>query len=166
MKRRHALPITVCAHLRIGMSKNKTLIKNDMQAHQVGKDGNKTLVSANHKRPLVVVGILCLLVAGRLSSRIAYAQSGPPSVTMTRPAKGETNVLRDVFVSADVSVPNGGIDPATLTASTVYLYPTSSSVPVSAVLNTSGGGDVIVLRPVSLLNANSNYTLVVTSGLK
>src|SRR5256885_629729 len=146
MKRRHALPITVCAHLRIGMSRNKTLIKNDMQAHQVVKDGNQTLVSANHKMPLVVVGILCLLVAGRLSSRIAYAQSGHPSVTMTRPAKGETNVLRDIFVSADVSVPNGGIDPATLSASTVYLYPTSTTVHVSAVLNTSGGGDVIVKR--------------------
>jgi hypothetical protein len=33
--------------------------------------------------------------------------------------------MRDVFVSADVFVPKGGIDPATLTSSTVFLYRTS-----------------------------------------
>ena len=130
------------------------------------KGGNQTLVSASHKVLVVWVSVLSLLVQGRLSSTVAYAQSAQPSVTITRPANGQTNVLRDVFVSADVSVPNGGINPATLTASTVYLYPTSTSVHVSAVLNTSGGGDVIVLRPGSLLNANTTYTFVVTSGLK
>jgi carbohydrate binding protein with CBM6 domain len=53
---------------------------------------------------------------------LAQAQ---PSVTTTNPASGATNVMRDVFVSADVFVPNGGIDPATLTSSTVFLYRTS-----------------------------------------
>lgn len=89
-----------------------------------------------------------------------------PSVTSTNPVSGATNVMRDVFVSADVFVPNGGIDPATLTSSTVFLYRTSDLQSVSAVLNTSGGGDVIVLRPVSLLDANTSYTFQVTSGLK
>ena len=34
-----------------------------------------------------------------------------------------------------------------------------------AVLNTTGGGDAIVLRP-ALLDANTEYTFEVTSGLK
>jgi hypothetical protein len=95
----------------------------------------------------------------------AWAQA-PPSVTSTNPANGATNVMRDVFVSADVFVPNGGIDPATLNSSTAFLYRTSDLQNVPAVLNTSGGGDVIVLRPVSLLDANTSYTFQVTNGLK
>ena len=80
--------------------------------HDVAKGGN--LSSARHNVLLVWVSILGLVVAERSSSTVAYAQSAHhPSVTMTRPANGQTNVLRDVFVSADVSVPNGGINPAT-----------------------------------------------------
>lgn len=72
---------------------------------------------------------------------------------------------RDVFVSADVSVPNGGIDTSTLTDKSVHLSRTADGQAVPAVLNTSAGGDVIVLRPVSPLNANTEYTFVVTSAL-
>lgn len=104
-----------------------------------------------------------LLVVGFSCAAQAQAQ---PSVNSTNPAGGATNVMRDVFVSADVFVPNGGIDPATLTSSTVFLHHTSDAVSVPAVLNTSGGGDVIVLRPVSLLDANTSYTFEVSSGLK
>lgn len=96
----------------------------------------------------------------------AWSQGGQPSVTSTNPVSGATNVMRDVFVSADVFVPNGGIDPATLTSSTVFLYRTGDLQNVPAVLNTSGGGDVIVLRPASLLDANTSYTFQVTNGLK
>lgn len=106
---------------------------------------------------------ILLLIVGFSSA--ARAQ-GQPSVTSTNPVSGATNVMRDVFVSADVFVPNGGIDPATLTSSTVFLYRTSDLQNVPAVLNTSGGGDVIVLRPASQLNANTTYTFEVTSGLK
>ena len=98
-------------------------------------------------------------------SGTAWSQA-QPTVTTTNPVSGATNVMRDVFVSADVFVPNGGIDPATLTSSTAFLQRTSDLQSVSAVLNTSGGGDVIVLRPVSLLDANTSYTFQVTSGLK
>lgn len=86
-------------------------------------------------------------------------------MTWTRPASGETDVPRDTFVSADVYVPNGGIDPATLTSDSVLLRRDGDADGVPAVLNTSAGGDVIVLRPVSLLDAHTNYTFVVTSDL-
>lgn len=63
-------------------------------------------------------------------------------------------------------MPNGGINPATLTGQSVYLIRSSDNAIVLAVLNTSGGGDVIVLRPESLLASNTGYTFVVTEELK
>src|SRR5687768_3175616 len=39
-----------------------------------------------------------------------------PAVTTVSPVSGAAGVLADAFVSAEVYVPNGGIDPATLTA--------------------------------------------------
>src|SRR2546426_3567829 len=98
---------------------------------------------------------------------VGEAQIPQPQITTTHPADGATGVSRDDFVSADVYVPNGGIDPTTLNDETVYLYRTFDSAPqrVPSVLNTSGGGDVIVLRPAVRLDANTDYTLVVTSGL-
>lgn len=110
----------------------------------------------------VLLSILSFIVT---FTATAWCQA-QPSVTSTNPVNGATNVMRDIFVSADVFVPNGGIDPATLTSSTVFLQPTSDLQNVPAVLNTSGGGDVIVLRPVYLLDANTSYTFQVTSGLK
>lgn len=107
--------------------------------------------------------VLCLVFASSGSSR---AQTAQPSVTLTQPASNETNVRRDVFVSADVFVPNGGIDPSTLTDQSVYLHRSGDGQLVPAVLHMSGGGDLIVLRPISLLDASTGYTFVVTSGLQ
>jgi hypothetical protein len=93
--------------------------------------------------------------------------STTPSVTSVNPGPGSTNVFLDRDVVATVSVPNGGINQATVNSSTVKLYPTGNSGgQVPAVLNTSGGGDIIVLRPGSNLAANTSYTFEVTSGLK
>ena len=89
-----------------------------------------------------------------------------PYVTFTNPPGGASNVPRDAFVSADVSVPNGGIDPRTLTPQSVYFTRSLDSAIIPAVLNTSGGGDVIVLRPESVLASNTDYTFVVTEQLK
>src|SRR3954471_8060167 len=45
-----------------------------------------------------------------------------PSVRSVNPANGSTSVLRDGFISVEVNLPNGGIDPSSLTDQTVYLY--------------------------------------------
>lgn len=93
--------------------------------------------------------------------------STTPSVTAVNPGPGSANVFLDRDVVATVSVPNGGINAATLSASTVMIYPTGSpGSPISVVLNTSGGGDIIVARPVSNLLPNTSYTFSVTAGLK
>ncbi|MGB7157340.1 MAG: fibronectin type III domain-containing protein [Tepidisphaeraceae bacterium] len=107
---------------------------------------------------------------GAVNNKIAFIEitgldAPAPSVVVTRPANGETNVSRDIFVAADLDLPNAGIDPDTLTTNTVFLRRTSDQQLVPAVVNTSGGGDTIVLQPSSVLAANTNYTFTVTAGL-
>jgi glucose/arabinose dehydrogenase len=93
--------------------------------------------------------------------------STTPSVTSVNPGPGATGVFLDRDIVATVSVPNGGVDDATLTGATVRIYPTGDpGSPVTAVLNTSGGGDIIVARPSSNLLPNTSYTFEVTSGVK
>src|SRR4030095_3146217 len=91
-----------------------------------------------------------------------------PTVSTSRPANGDINVSRDAFIAADVVLPTpgAGVDPTTLSSATVKLYRTADRAMVDAVLNTSGGGDGIVLTPTSLLDPNTTYTFEVTSGLK
>ena len=104
--------------------------------------------------------------------RFAIASTAPvgvsPSVAQTRPGNGATNAARDGFVAADVNLPNlgKGIDAATLNSASVRLYRSSDGVQVPTVLNTSPGGDSIVLQPSTLLAANTEYTFEVTSGLQ
>ncbi len=102
------------------------------------------------------------------STSLVAASLATPSVTATRPANGASNVGIDVFVAADVNLPNTGhgIDAATISTSTVKLFRTSDGKAVQAVVNTSGGGDAIALQPVEYLEKNTKYTFQVTSGLK
>jgi hypothetical protein len=96
----------------------------------------------------------------------SLAADAGPSVTSTSPANGAVGVPRDSFISANVYVPSGGINADTLGAHTVLLYRTSDGATVAASRNTSAGGDVLVLGPSSLLEADTDYTFEVTSGLK
>lgn len=89
-----------------------------------------------------------------------------PRVTGTRPGAGETDVLRDTAIAADLNLPNAGIDESTLNSSTVKLYKTNTGVSVSVIINTTGGGDAIIAQPTSYLSPDTSYTFEVTSGLK
>ncbi len=88
------------------------------------------------------------------------------SITRTRPANGATGVARNIFVAADVNLPNSGIDSATVNFTTVKLYRTGDRAAVGGVINTSGAGDALVFTPGGLLDANMQYTFEVTAGLK
>lgn len=94
--------------------------------------------------------------------------SNRPSITGARPGPGQTGVARDTFIATDVKLPTpgAGVDAATLTDATVKLYRTSDHALVSAHLNTTGGGDAIVLQPTVLLDANTSYTFEINDGVK
>ncbi len=108
------------------------------------------------------------VTAAERSPSSAQAPSATPGISETTPANGSTYQRRDLFVVANVSLPNpgAGVDATTLVSATVRLIRTSDSALVPATLNTSGGGDVVVLDPVPTLDAFTNYTFIVTSGLK
>lgn len=87
-----------------------------------------------------------------------------PTVLKTRPKNGEVNVPVDAFISADVIIPNGGVDVKTLEGNVLLRSSNGSLLP--AVLNSTGGGDAIILRPAALLSSNAQYTFEVTNGVK
>jgi hypothetical protein len=118
-------------------------------------------------------GRLTVSAAGGANTKIDFITITPfgtdrPSVSATTPATGATNVFRDAAISAEVTLPNvgHGVDASTLTAQTVRLVRTSDNAEMAANLNTSGGGDVIVLQPKQALDADTTYRFEVTAGAK
>ncbi len=89
-----------------------------------------------------------------------------PSVSSITPSSGTSNVLRNAQIIAEVFLPNSGIDELTLSATSVRLVRVSDSFAVPSVINTSGGGDIIVLRPQADLDPSTLYRFEVTSDLK
>ena len=109
-----------------------------------------------------------LSAAPQADSITPQAVGESPTITNSRPGPGATNVLRDAHITADVRLPNSGhgVDESTLTSATVKLYRTTAGTPVTADLDTTGGGDAIILQPHALLAANTSYTFEITSGVK
>lgn len=141
-----------------------------IEAQEGRRPGGKVLV-------LLVLG--CLLAGaiwygrGRgLKSRVlqalGYAHGSHPSVTASRPGDHQINILPDAFLAFDVRLPNSGkvVDANSLNDHSVRLYRTGDQKPVRAVVNTSGGGDAIVLKPIDPLSLNTDYTFEVTAEVK
>jgi Bacterial Ig-like domain/Glucose / Sorbosone dehydrogenase len=142
-----------------------------------------------HDSPTGGASIQYNLTAGNHTLELAYREDGArierllitndlalnpndnperPAVTLVTPANGATGTpVSPGAVTAEVFLPNlGGIDEATLNGSTVNLRKVSDSSLVAATLNTSGGGDVIVLQPTAALATSTQYRFTVTDGLK
>ena len=97
-----------------------------------------------------------------------YGHGERPAVTVSRPGDREINVPPDAFVAVDVRLPNVGkvVDGRSLSDRAVRLYRTGDNKPVRAVVNTSGAGDAIVLKPVDALALNTEYTFEVTPAAR
>lgn len=105
--------------------------------------------------------------ANLAASRIVMASvASPPTVTTVSPANGDTGVARNASITANVSLPNGRLDSSTVNSSTVKLVRNSDSSVIPSVVNTTGGGDAIILQPSMLMDPNTTYTFTVTSGVK
>jgi hypothetical protein len=91
-----------------------------------------------------------------------------PSVTDSSIDSDYTGVFRNAAINVDVSLPTvgAGVDPATLNISNVQLYRTKDNARVPGIVGTTGGGDAIVYQPNVRLEANTNYTFRVTSGVR
>ena len=98
----------------------------------------------------------------------AYGSGARPVVIATRPFDHQVNVMPDAFVAVDVSLPNRGkvVDGNTLNDKTVRLCRAGDGKPVRTVVNTSGAGDAIVLKPIDPLDLNTEYVFEVSGGVK
>lgn len=122
----------------------------------------------------VTDGRLTLDAIGGTDTRINFVEINPispglhPSV-ISSTFDNATNVDRRAAINlSDLSLVSAGqgVDASTLTSATVQLYRTRDNAPVSSNLNTSGGADTIVVQPVAPLDANTQYTLRVTDGVR
>ena len=88
-----------------------------------------------------------------------------PSVAHVSPANNATNVNPlTTSVVTDLILPNGGVLPSSLNASTVSLVNNTTHAQVPAHYSTSGGADTINVSPSVPLAANTTYTFTVTGG--
>ncbi|MBM9467879.1 Ig-like domain-containing protein [Nakamurella leprariae] len=118
----------------------------------------------------VIDGRLTVAPTGGVNTKIdyltvEYVDPTRPRVAMVAPGGDETNVVRDLSVTTELSLPAGAIDPNTVTAGTVKLVKVSTGAVIESSANTSGGGDVLVLTPKSVLEANTQYQFMVTDGV-
>lgn len=121
----------------------------------------------------VTDGRLTLSAAGGSNTKLNYVDIAEvpgsglmPAVRTSTPANGATGVAPTTSVVEDLILPNGGVDPATLTGSTVRLTRVRDGVAVPATVITSGGGDVVNLSPTAALAANTAYRFSLTSGVR
>jgi glucose/arabinose dehydrogenase len=94
------------------------------------------------------------------------AAAARPSVRTTTPANLATGVDPTTSVVADLRLPGGGVDPATLTPATVVLTRVADGAVVPAGTITSGGGDVVNLSPLAPLAPNTAHRFSLTDGVR
>jgi fibronectin type 3 domain-containing protein len=92
-----------------------------------------------------------------------------PSVQNVAPAANATGVALNAPITVNVNLPNGGLAPNSVIGANVYLYPSNNSSNsgfVPSVVNTTGGGDAIILTPSVNLQPNTKYVFSITNGVK
>ncbi|PTL72416.1 hypothetical protein C1I63_05840 [Rathayibacter caricis DSM 15933] len=118
-------------------------------------------------------GRLTLSPRGGTNTKINFVEVEPvpaspdrPQVASVTPVNLTTGATRDISVTAGLAVTAGGIATSTLTRETVRLSVAADGSSVPANVNTSGGGDVIVLTPDAPLVAGTTYRFDVTSAVR
>nr|MDT0657154.1 Ig-like domain-containing protein [Micromonospora sp. DSM 115978] len=121
----------------------------------------------------VTDGRLTLSPASGTNTKLNYvdiasvpAAAAVPAVRTATPANLATGIPPTTSVVLDLRLPGGGVDPATLTASTVTLTRATDGAAVDANVITSGGGDVVNLSPTAPLQPATRYRLTLTAGVR
>ncbi|HZL36013.1 MAG TPA: Ig-like domain-containing protein, partial [Tepidisphaeraceae bacterium] len=124
------------------------------------------MVEQLERRQLLSSSAITSAVAAAAPRYVVESIQTQPSITTVAPASGAAGVSRDASITANLSLPNGRLDPSTVTSSTVTLIRNTDNSVIPAVVNTTGGGDAIILQPSVLLDANTAYTFAVSAGVK
>jgi hypothetical protein len=88
-----------------------------------------------------------------------------PAVRTTGPANLSTGVETTTSIVADLALPAGAVDPASLSGTAVTLTRVDGGAAVPVNVITSGGGDVVNASPRAPLAAQTLYRLDVTAGV-
>ncbi|HKP95209.1 MAG TPA: Ig-like domain-containing protein [Fibrobacteria bacterium] len=114
-----------------------------------------------------------LAANGGTNTKIDYAliqsgvpTAGRPSVRQVAPGMGAGDVSRSAAVTAEVNLPNGPLNFNTVNGANVRLFRSADNLLIPAQVNTSGGGDVIVLQPNTPLDANRGCRFEVSQGVQ
>ena len=102
------------------------------------------------------IGLVWLVQTIR-RGKLTADPAGVTTISYTRPADGESNVLPNAFISAYLN-PGHAIDPESVDNRSVRLVTTDGEEMVAARVNTSAGGDAIILTPLTMLQPNTSYT--------
>lgn len=131
-----------------------------------------TAKHASATRVVVVTdGRLTLSPRGGSNTKLNYVDvdglpDGSPSVRAVTPANLATGVPPTSSAVADLRLPSGAVDPATLSSSTVRLTRVSDGAAVPANVITSGGGDVVNVSPLAPLAPSTAYRFSVADGVR
>ena len=112
------------------------------------------------KRPALIALLLISLTACDLIG----TAGDQPSAASSTPAANATQVPLDTQITVALELPNGALNPTTLTDSTVYLQPEGGSrLNVTRQLNDS---ETLVVTPEAALTANTTYRFEMTNGVR
>src|SRR5438552_15495202 len=110
----------------------------------------------------VMIALIVVMIGGvwvvQTARRGAFT-ADPSGVTMvisTTPAKGDRDVLPNIFVSAYLN-PGHAIDRGSLDGQSVQLYRAADHMPVAAQVSTSAACADIVLTPAQMREPRTQY---------
>ncbi len=118
----------------------------------------------------VTDGRLTVAPTGGTNTKIDYldveaVDTQRPRLLSVTPSDGDSGVTRDSSITAEVYLPQGAINPNTVSQATVRLFDVVTGAQIPAAANTSGGGDVLVLTPTDTLAADTQFRFEITDGV-
>lgn len=108
---------------------------------------------------LPLFALFTLFAVAGCSDNDSDSDNKTPGISSATPANNATGVARNKALTVTFSAP---MDPATITASTVYLKQGATTVPCAITYS----GNTVTLTPNESLAPNTKYTLTVTTGVK
>ncbi|MEM8711994.1 MAG: Ig-like domain-containing protein, partial [Planctomycetota bacterium] len=120
----------------------------------------------------VADGRLTLDSSGGTNTKINFVEISRgkrafPQINAVNPFDGATDVPLDAFLSTDLYLPRAAVDASTVSIHSIRLYPASAPGSIiPAVVNTTGGGDALILDPLGDLAPQTDYVFEVTEDVR
>ena len=103
---------------------------------------------------------------GRVTGISRPARREPPRVIVSRPGDGERVVPTGTDVMIKVYLPNGSLDPTTVSHTSVFVTRVADGARVPAAVGISQNGIFLTIKPTSPLDGNTDYAVRITDGVR